>query len=279
MQTQPHAKPLVDFLSWALILVCDERMSAAAIEVRHLSKRYPAPLFPIRRPRTAPASRSALSDLSFEVAPGEVMALIGPNGAGKSTLLRILCGLLLPSEGTARVAQLDVVRDRPRSRRAVGLALSDDRGLMPRLTVRQNLEFFAALYSLNGREAKAQIGELADRFEATQLLDRHVRTLSSGERARAVLIRTLLHRPRVLLIDELTRSLDPGAAVRLRERLIADVAGRGAAVLFASHDLSEVRSVASRVLLLSRGKVAALGAYAQVEPVAQSVFADASQEA
>jgi len=270
---------VVDFLSRTAILVCDGSMSAAEIEVRNLSKRYPLPLFSLRRKGGPASGRTALSDLSFDVAGGEVVAIIGPNGAGKSTLLRILCGLLLPSEGHARVAQLDVVRDRPHSRRAVGVALSDERGLSPRLTVRQNLEFFAALYSLRGPDVAGRIVELADRFEATPLLDRHVRTLSSGERARAVLMRMLLHRPKVLLVDELTRSLDPGAAVRLRQRLIADVAGRGAAVLFASHDLREVQSIASRVLLLSHGRAAALGSYAEVEPVAQSVFGETSKEA
>jgi len=159
--------------------------------------------------------------VSFSVEPGELTALIGPNGAGKSILLRILAGLLLPSEGIARVAQLDVVRDRPRSRKVIGAALSEDRGLSPRLTVQQNLEFYSALYGLSSKQSTQRIRDLAERFEASALLAREVRTLSTGERARAVLIRVLLHRPRVVLLDEITRSLEPGAASRLRRQILA----------------------------------------------------------
>lgn len=263
---------VVHFLFPTAILVCDGAMSAAEIDVTHLTKRYPPPLAPFRFWARESPPVCALQDISFQVHPGEVVAIIGPNGAGKSTLLRILCGLLLPTEGSARVAQLDVVIDRPRSRRAVGAALADDRGLSPRLSVRQNLEFFAALYSLETRDVPRRISELAERLEATPILDRYVRTLSSGERARAVLIRSLLHRPRVLLVDELTRSLDPGAAVRLRAQILEDVARQGSAVLFASHDLSEVEAIASRVLLLSEGRVAAFGTFAQVNSAAKSVF-------
>jgi ABC-2 type transport system ATP-binding protein len=248
------------------------------LEVDRLSKRYPSTSIAPRwfRP-PPPPPREALRNVSFEAGAGEVVALIGPNGAGKSTLLRILAGLLLPSAGSARIAQLDVVADRPRSRSLVGLALSDDRGLSPRLTVRHNLEFFAALYGVRSRESAARIEHLAERMEASALLNRPVRTLSTGEKARAVLIRALLHRPQLLLLDELTRSLDPGAAVRLRAQVVADAARQGAAVLFASHDLSEVASTASRVLLLSGGEIAGWGSYNEVKSAAAAVFAQAPE--
>jgi len=111
------------------------------------------------------------------------------------------------------------------------------------------------------------------------LLNRPVRTLSTGERARAVLIRALLHRPKLLLVDELTRSLDPGAAVRIRRQLVADATAQGAAVLFASHDLAEVESIASRVLLLSAGQAAAWGRYEEIRSVAGAVFAQTRENA
>jgi ABC-2 type transport system ATP-binding protein len=248
------------------------------VEVAALEKTYPPPgLWARLRGRAAP-SRPALRGVSFQVDAGEVVALIGPNGAGKSTLLRILCGLLLPDGGTARVASRDVVKDRPEVRRHVGAALSDDRGLAPRLTSRQNLRFYAALYDVPHREVDARIDELAHTLEARRLLDRETRTLSSGEKARVVLMRTLLHRPRVLLLDEVTRSLDPGAARRVRNRVLTDAASRGAAVLFASHDLAEVQAVAHRVLLLDAGRIAATGTFADVLPVAESIFASATPE-
>jgi ABC-type multidrug transport system ATPase subunit len=265
-------------LSQAPIPVCDTWSMAALpeVEVLGISKSYPPPPWRLGGRR---APRMALDDVSFVVRSGELVALIGPNGAGKSTLLRILAGLLLPSRGAARVAQLDVVRDRPKSRQVIGAVLSEDRGLSPRLTVKENLEFYATLYGLGRSDALVRIAELAERFEATPFLHREVRTLSTGERARAVLIRSLLHRPRVVLLDEVTRSLDPGAASRLRRQILAEVAGRGAAVLFASHDLSEVQAVASGVLLLHQGKAARFGSFAQVRPEAVRIFASPSGEA
>ncbi|WP_158502091.1 ABC transporter ATP-binding protein [Vitiosangium sp. GDMCC 1.1324] len=249
------------------------------VEVVALEKTYPRPLWPWARLRgRKEAPRAALRGVSFEVRAGEVVALIGPNGAGKSTLLRILSGLLLPGAGTARVASRDVVRERPECRREVGAALADDRGLSPRLTARQNLSFYAALYGVPTHEVDARIQELAGTLEARRLLDREVRTLSSGEKARVVMMRALLHRPRVLLLDEVTRSLDPGAARRLRTRLLSEVAARGTAVLFASHDLAEVEAVAHRVLLLDAGRIAAAGTFAEVRPVAESVFAAVPRE-
>ncbi|HYR54704.1 MAG TPA: ABC transporter ATP-binding protein [Myxococcaceae bacterium] len=249
------------------------------LEVDRLGKRYPPGFGRPWRRGPSRVGREALRDVTFRAGAGEVVALIGPNGAGKSTLLRILAGLLLPSEGSARVGQLDVVRDRPGSRAMVGLALGEDRGLSPRLTVRQNLEFFSALYGLGSREAATRIEELAQRMEASALLNRSVRTLSTGEKARAVLIRVQLHRPKLLLLDELTRSLDPGAAVRVRSQIVAEAAGQGAAVLFASHDLMEVQSIASRVLLLAEGRAAAWGSYEEVKPVAAAVFAQTPERA
>jgi ABC-2 type transport system ATP-binding protein len=252
--------------------------SRPLLEVDRLAKRYPPPILSCSWLRsTSRLGREALREVSFEAGEGEVVALIGPNGAGKSTLLRILAGLLLPSGGSARIGQLDVVRDRPRSRGVVGLALSDDRGLSPRLTVQENLRFFAALYGLRSREAAARIAELSERMEASALLNRPVRTLSTGERARAVLIRVLLHRPKLLLVDELTRSLDPGAAIRIRGKMVSDAIGQGAAVLFASHDLAEVQSIASRVLLLAHGQAAAWGRYEEVKSVAGAVFSQSAE--
>lgn len=248
-------------------------MTLPRIEVHHLGKVYPPPFAPLKwltGRRDAP--RVALEGVSFDVAAGEVVAVIGPNGAGKSTLMRILAGLLLPSSGTAKVAGLDVVADRPRSRARVGAALSEDRGLSPRITVRQNLAFYAALFGVPSSESRARVEELAARFEATALLERTVRTLSTGEKARVILVRTMLHRPEVVLLDEVTRALDPGAARRMRQQIVSEIAARGAAVLFASHDLAEVESIASRVLLLDRGKVAAFGSFSEVQPFADRVF-------
>src|SRR5688500_17315677 len=133
-------------------------MGRPEVEIESLTKVYPPPFAPLnwlRGKREGP--RQALDGVTFDIQSGEVVALIGPNGAGKTTLLRILAGILSPSSGVARVSSLHVVDDRPRSRQAVGAALSEDRGLAPRLTVRQNLRFFAALYGLTAKEGEARI--------------------------------------------------------------------------------------------------------------------------
>jgi len=252
-------------------------VETGAVEVEALHKTYPARLSWARlRGREPP--RVALSGVSFRVPAGSVLALIGPNGSGKSTLLRILSGILLPSRGAARVAGLDVVRDRPRSRAGVGFASGDDRGLSARLTVRENARFFGALYGMNPRVCAARIDELAGRLECAGQLDRPVRTLSSGERARAALLRALLHGPSVLLVDELTRSLDPGASGRIRKWLTEEARRQGLALVIATHDLREAESTADQVLLLERGGVAGLGPWSSVQARAQRVF-DAGGEA
>jgi ABC-type multidrug transport system ATPase subunit len=245
----------------------------AAIAVRGLSKRYPAPWSWARLSGGSAAPPEALRDVTFQLAPGEVLALIGPNGSGKSTLLRILAGLLLPTRGDARVAELDVVRDRPASRARVGTAWGEDRGLSSRLSVRENLRFFGALYGLSSGRVAERIAALARQLESTALLDRPVRTLSGGERARAALMRALLHAPKVLLLDEVTRSLDPGAGARIRAWLLDEAKRSGLAMVIASHDLSEVAAMAGRVLVLDAGATAALGPWDEVRAAAQSVFA------
>jgi ABC-2 type transport system ATP-binding protein len=246
--------------------------SGAAVEVESLHKQYP-PRWSLNRLRGRERACVALRDVSFAVQPGRVLAIIGPNGSGKSTLLRILGGVLLPTGGCARVTGRDVVRDRPWSRAGVGFASGDDRGLSSRLSVRENARFFGALYGLTGQETARRTAALAERLECAALLDRPVRTLSSGERARASLLRALLHGPKVLLLDEITRSLDPGASARIRARLRDEAAQLGIALVLATHDLREVESTAHQVLLLDGGAVGALGPWAEVRERADAVFA------
>jgi ABC-2 type transport system ATP-binding protein len=243
-------------------------VSAPAALAERLVKDYPKAPWPLRR-----GGRRALSGIGFSLRPGEVVGLIGPNGAGKSTLLRILAGLLLPTEGRAEVNGRDVVRDRPHSRAEVGLAIGEDKGLSPRLSVRENLRFFAALYGLARATGEARIIELAEAFEAGALLEREVRTLSGGERARVALARAMLHRPKLLLLDEVTRPLDPGAAKRLRQVIARTAGADGTCVLFSSHDLAEVEAIAGRVLLLDHGALVADGPFAAVRAEADRVFA------
>jgi len=206
----------------------------------------------------AKATSPALRGVSFNVQAGEVMALVGANGAGKSTLLRILTTLLLPTRGRAWVGGADVEREPERVLRQLGFHSGSDASFYARLTARENLQLFAALNNISSTDAAGRISHLAELLHLGPVLNRQVRTLSTGTVHRLGLARALLHRPSVVLLDEPTRSLDPLAAAEFRRFLRDEVVhGQGATVLFASHTLAEVEQLAARVALLHSGRLLA----------------------
>jgi ABC-type multidrug transport system ATPase subunit len=235
-------------------------VTRTAISIEALSKSFPparsgwrAFLQPFEKPTVA-----ALSNVAFEVQEGEAVALLGANGAGKSTLLRIVATLLLPTAGHARVAGCDVVTQSGDVRRYLGYHAGTDHGLYPRLTARENLLFFGRLNHLSSAAARDRAGALAHQFALTESLDRQVRTLSSGTVQRLSLARALLHQPRVLLLDEPTRSIDVIAAAEFRHFLKTQILGSGTtSMLFASHTLPEVEALADRIAIIDRGQLLA----------------------
>lgn len=204
-------------------------------------------------PRGRPPVR-ALDGLTAEVDPGEVVALTGNNGAGKSTLLRVLATTVLPDAGRAEVCGWDVEADAARVRAAVGLARGDAASLYARLTLRANLEFFAALRGLPGGQARTSIDAALKEMDLEAVADQRASALSSGMSCRAVLARALLGAPTVLLVDEIERSVDAPGRLRLLGAA-AEVASRGGAVLWATHD-DEVVAAAHRELRLEKGRLA-----------------------
>ncbi|HYL64544.1 MAG TPA: ABC transporter ATP-binding protein [Candidatus Methylomirabilis sp.] len=231
---------------------------AAAIRVEALEKLFPparsgwrAFLQPFERPSVV-----ALAGVSFDVHPGEAVALLGANGAGKSTLLRILATLILPTHGRALVANHDAVHDPRAVRRQLGYHAGSDQGFYARLTGRENLRFFGRLNHLSGNVASRRISQLAAQFRLDEALDRQARTLSSGTVQRLSLARALLHRPRVLLLDEPTRSLDAIGAAEFRRFLKAEILRPGdTSLLFASHSLAEVELLADRIAVMNSGRL------------------------
>jgi len=232
----------------------------AAINIADLEKSFPPArsgwrsfLQPFEKPSVV-----ALDGISFEVRPGEALALLGTNGAGKSTLLRILATLLLPTNGRAKISGHDAVLDPRAVRRQLGYHAGSDIGFYPRLTCRENLRFFGRLNHLSNANAAQRIAHLAQQFRLEEALDRQVRTLSSGTVQRLSLARALLHEPRVLLLDEPTRSLDAIAASEFRRFLTSEVLRRGdTSLLFASHTLPEVEQLADRIAVIDAGRLLA----------------------
>ncbi len=197
----------------------------------------------------------ALNHVSLRVRARQIYGLLGPNGAGKTTLTKILSTLLRPTAGSARVAGHDVVRQEAKVRASVGLVVGDQRSFYWRLTGRQNLEFFGTLQELGRGQLRRRTDLLGELLGLMEFLDRPFRNYSAGMQQRLALARSLLHDPPLLLMDEPTRSLDPGATAafhRLLRRLAED---EGKTIVLVTHHLSEARAVCDRAGVLEAGNL------------------------
>ncbi len=190
--------------------------------------------------------------MSFRVAPGEVVALLGGNGAGKTTTIGMIMGLVSPSEGRACVLGHDMARQRYAVLHRMNFQ-SPYVDMPHRLTVRQNLDVFARLYGVE--DVAGTIARLAADLALGEFLDRPSGKLSAGQKTRVALAKALINSPDVLLLDEPTASLDPDTADWARGRLEAWRRARGATILLASHNMSEVERLADRVVMLMRGRI------------------------
>jgi ABC-2 type transport system ATP-binding protein len=199
----------------------------------------------------------ALTDVSFDLAAGQVVGLLGPNGAGKTTTIRIITGFLPPSAGSVEVCGHDTVADSVAARRSIGY-LPESVPLYPEMSVRGYLEFRAGLFGVGRRERRAAIGSCADRCGLTSVLDRRIGTLSKGFRQRVGLGAALLHDPPVVILDEPASGLDPAQIMSFRS-LLRSLAERKL-VLVSSHILPEIEKTCDRVLVVSRGELRADGA-------------------
>jgi ABC-2 type transport system ATP-binding protein len=198
----------------------------------------------------------ALDAVSLEIPRGEIHGLLGPNGAGKTTLVKILSTVLLPSSGRARVLEHDVVEETRKVRPLIGIVFGGERGLYTRLTARQNLEYWGALYKLPTGVVKERTGALLRRVGLADRADQRVEEYSRGMKQRLHLARGLIGDARVLFLDEPTTGMDPLAAREFR-RLIAELKEEGRTILLATHDMVEAENVCDRVTLIDRGRILA----------------------
>jgi ABC-2 type transport system ATP-binding protein len=200
----------------------------------------------------------ALDGLSLAVEAGTIFGLLGPNGAGKSTTVRILTTLSRADSGEARVAGLDVVRDPERVRRSIGV-VGQKHGLDPEATGRENLEMQAEIYGLGGSARRARVEQLLKRFGLAEAGGRIAKTYSGGMQRRLDVALGLVHRPKVLFLDEPTTGLDPEARVELWREIERLAGEEETTILLTTHYLEEADRLAARLAIVDRGRIVAEG--------------------
>ena len=194
----------------------------------------------------------AVDGVSFQVAPGEIVGLVGPHGAGKTTTINMVLGVLAPTSGRVEIDGVDLAHGRSRALAVTNFA-AVYAPLPGNLTVEQNLTVFGMIYTVP--RLKPRIDELLEQFDLARFRKTRAGVLSSGEQTRLALAKALLNRPRLLLLDEPTASIDPSTARDIRAG-ISDIVDRGqCGVLWTSHNMYEVEAVCDRVLFLSRGRI------------------------
>ncbi len=244
----------------------DAPVSIPAVEARGVSKHFfsGANFADLLRGRLRGRRLEALRPLDLEVMPGEVLAVVGKNGAGKSTLLRLVAGLLLPDSGSLKVLGEEMAMAGMKQRRRACYVGGDERSFSWRLTGAQNLEFFAALHGLDRVAAAERAGQTLEQVGLEEDSDRPVREYSTGMRQRLALARGLLGDPELMLLDEPTRGVDPGAAIELRAFLSEQVLGDGRTALLATNDPGEAKAMCKRALLLEGGRDGGVGPVEEV---------------
>lgn len=200
----------------------------------------------------------ALNDVDLDVDRGEIVALLGQNGAGKSTLVSVIAGLCKPDRGGVWLNGIDAGSRPDLARRQLGLA-PQETGIYPTVSVLDNLRFFGELAGLRRRELKRRIDEVAEAFSLSDLLDRRARHLSGGEVRRLHTAMIVLHRPPLLLLDEVTAGVDVQTRNQLLD-LIGSLADQGSAVVYSTHYLHEIETLgAHQVVILHEGRVLTTG--------------------
>ncbi len=231
------------------------------VEVRGLRRSYVARSGIVRR---TSKRVEAVRGIDLHVGSGELFGLLGPNGAGKTTTIKMLLTLLLPDSGTMRILGHDVVAEPQEIRRRVGYVFGGDRGLYDRLTGYDNLRYFAELYAVPAREQKQRIAELAELVGMADRIGERVEGYSRGMRQRLHIARGLLHRPKVLFLDEPTIGIDPVGARELRGT-VATLREQGTTVLLTTHYMFEADQLCDRIAVIAAGRIVGEGTPAELK--------------
>ena len=197
----------------------------------------------------------AVNDLSFSVEEGEVIAFIGPNGAGKSTTIKMLTGILYPDSGSIEVLGINPTKARKKLAYEIGTVFGQKEQLWMHLTPEDNFKFFAAIYDIPEKEAEKRIEELSKLFDLEKFINTPVRNLSLGQRIRCEIVASLIHRPKVLFLDEPTIGLDPVVKDSIRKLIKKMNKEYKTTVFLTSHDISDIEKLCKRVVIINDGKI------------------------
>jgi ABC-2 type transport system ATP-binding protein len=220
----------------------DSSLNGRGIETHGLTKRF--------------GNFTAVDNVDLSIRKGEIYGFLGPNGAGKSTTIRMLCTLLMPSSGTAKVDGYDVIHEANEVRKRIGL-VSEKMIMYPRLTALENMIFFGGLYGMDRDKLRRRSEELLDMVKLTPFKDKLVGGFSSGMRQRVNVIRAVLHDPDILFLDEPTTGLDPQSTRFVRD-LVKELKQRGHTIVLTTHIMEEADELSDRVCIIDHGKIMAI---------------------
>ncbi len=229
------------------------------ISVKNLSKEF---TFPIKNDKYGwfknllhPEIKKvvAVSGITFNVKKGERIAFIGPNGAGKSTTIKMLSGILFPSGGTIDILGMNPSKDRKRLAYRIGTVFGQRSQLLPNLPLTDSLEFYGVMYDLTNEQIKIRIKELIEIFELESFIDQPVRKLSLGQRMRAEVAVSLIHKPEIIFLDEPTIGLDVVAKKTLRDLLLKINKEENTTIFLTSHDVGDIETLCDRTIIINHG--------------------------
>lgn len=197
----------------------------------------------------------AVNGVSFTIEEGEMLAFIGPNGAGKSTTIKMLTGILYPDGGSAQILGIDPTKKRKQLAFQIGTVFGQKEQLWTHLTPYDNFRFFGAIYDLSEKETEVRIEELSERFALKDFVDTPVRNLSLGQRIRCEIVASLIHKPKVLFLDEPTIGLDPVVKENVRELIRQMNREEHTTIFLTSHDVGDIEKLCSRIIIVNAGQI------------------------
>jgi len=223
------------------------------LSIRNLNKKY--------------GRFQAVSDLSLEVQEGEIFGFVGPNGAGKTTTMKIMCGLLRATSGEITLDGVDVIRHSKKIKEKIGY-MPDFFGVYDDLKVSEYLEFYASIYNIKGQERKRLTDDLLELVDLEHKREAYVDSLSRGMKQRLCLARSLVHNPRLLVLDEPASGMDPRARVEMKE-ILKNLKGMGKTIIISSHILPELAELCTSIGIIDKGRMVISGS---VEAIMQQVY-------